>query len=108
MLRRIHELQFSPESVSATCRKTGNPKRPVSSVELSKLRDAVLCELDKQTIVLDLAGVEAICKTFFQVEYRKISDPVLALSSRCRDGVPKPKNFRVAKAEKRSESQWRA
>ena len=27
---------------------------------LSKLRDAVLCELDKQTIVLDLAAVEVI------------------------------------------------
>src|SRR5947209_14147052 len=27
---------------------------------LSKLRDAVLCELDKQTIMLDLAAVEAI------------------------------------------------
>jgi len=34
--------------------------RIVVGEELSKLRDAVLCELDKQTIVLDLAAVEAI------------------------------------------------
>ena len=34
--------------------------RIVVGEELSKLRDAVLCELDKQTIVLDLAAVEVI------------------------------------------------
>jgi anti-sigma B factor antagonist len=34
--------------------------RIVVGSELSKLRDAVLCELDKQTIVLDLGVVEAI------------------------------------------------
>ncbi len=34
--------------------------RIVVGEELSKLRDAVLCELDRQTIVLDLAAVEAI------------------------------------------------
>jgi anti-sigma B factor antagonist len=34
--------------------------RIVVGKELSKLRDAVLCELDQQTIMLDLARVEAI------------------------------------------------
>src|SRR5438132_14059386 len=34
--------------------------RIVVGKELSKLRDAVLCELDQQTIMLDLAAVEAI------------------------------------------------
>ena len=34
--------------------------RIVVGEELSKLRDAVLCELNKQTIVLDLTEVEAI------------------------------------------------
>ena len=34
--------------------------RIVVGKELSKLRDAVLCELDQQTIVLDLVAVEAI------------------------------------------------
>jgi len=34
--------------------------RIVVGEELSKLRDAVLCELDKQTIVLNLAAVKAI------------------------------------------------
>jgi anti-anti-sigma factor len=34
--------------------------RIVVGDELSKLRDAVLCELDKQAILLDLRGVEAI------------------------------------------------
>src|SRR6266852_8226865 len=34
--------------------------RIVVGEELSKLRDAVLCELDRQTIVLDLAAVEVI------------------------------------------------
>jgi anti-sigma B factor antagonist len=34
--------------------------RIVVGEELSKLRDAVLCELDKQTIVLDLRAVDAI------------------------------------------------
>jgi anti-anti-sigma factor len=34
--------------------------RIVVGEALSKLRDAVLCELDKQTIVLDLRAVEAI------------------------------------------------
>jgi anti-sigma B factor antagonist len=34
--------------------------RIVVGEELSQLRDAVLCELDKQTIVLDLRAVEVI------------------------------------------------
>jgi anti-sigma B factor antagonist len=34
--------------------------RIVVGEALSKLRDAVLCELDKQTIALDLAAAEAI------------------------------------------------
>jgi anti-anti-sigma factor len=34
--------------------------RVVVGKELSQLRDTVLCELDKQIIVLDLAAVEAI------------------------------------------------
>src|SRR5438552_18049555 len=34
--------------------------RIVVGEELSKLRHTVLCELDKQTVVLDLAAVEAI------------------------------------------------
>jgi anti-anti-sigma factor len=34
--------------------------RIVVDKELSKLRNVVLCELNKQTIVLDLARVEAI------------------------------------------------
>ena len=34
--------------------------RIVVGKELSKLRDAVLCELDQQTIMLDLVAVEAI------------------------------------------------
>jgi anti-sigma B factor antagonist len=34
--------------------------RIVVGKELSKLRDAVLCELGQQTIMLDLAAVEAI------------------------------------------------
>ena len=34
--------------------------RIVVGKELSKLRDAVLCELDQQTIMLDFAAVEAI------------------------------------------------
>ena len=34
--------------------------RIVVGKELAKLRDTVLCELDKQTIVLDLDAVEAI------------------------------------------------
>jgi hypothetical protein len=34
--------------------------RIVVGEELSKLRDTVRCELDKQTIVLDLRAVDAI------------------------------------------------